>query len=75
MENGQRVSPNPTHGIFKLKNFKENEMVLILDQFGRLVDLKKINGDGSVDINNLADGMYYLKYGNDRIVKVSKVDD
>lgn len=74
VENEQVVSPNPTFGIVKLKNFKENEMVLILDQFSRLVDFKKINADGSVDICNLANGLYYLKFGNDRIVRVLKIE-
>lgn len=59
------IFPNPTDGILNIK-LSENELtnIELYDLNGRLILSEKIQGQGSIDMNDLHKGTYYLRVGN-----------
>jgi hypothetical protein len=59
------IYPNPTDGLLNIKlSVNELTNVELYDLNGRLVLSKKIQGQGSIDMNDFNKGTYYLRIGN-----------
>ena len=55
------LSPNPSHDVFKLCNFNGKETIHIYALDGRLMKSAEVTGNQSVDISDLAVGLYLVK--------------
>jgi hypothetical protein len=72
-EDALEVYPNPSNGVFHLKNFKEKE-ILVYDSKGTVL----VNGVFSdiLDLTFLSDGVYFLSYTNQeeesKVIRVIK---
>jgi hypothetical protein len=72
-----RVFPNPTTGEFNIElNTSAENTVIVTDVTGRVITSKVTNEQVvNVDLNNLANGIYYVKIqseNNSQVVKVVK---
>lgn len=67
--------PNPTTGELNVVNFSEEEADLqILDIQGRLVKTKKLTGKQvKINVNNLSEGIYFIRFSNTSITKTRKL--
>ena len=68
------LSPNPTLNSLNIKtNFTQNTQYSISDITGRiLLSGKSTNQDFSIDISALAQGVYFIKCGNEKGIGVGK---
>jgi len=59
------VYPNPTNGFIQIETELQGN-IMIYDSFGRVVksEFKNTTGTYTIDINNLAQGMYYITIEN-----------
>src|SRR6266542_1366156 len=64
------VYPNPARDILHIET-KGNTSFSLLDQSGKILLTKSINGNGEINVTNLAAGLYYLK--NNSTSAVQKV--
>ncbi len=68
------IYPNPSSDVLHFEGFNVNEtnQVSIFDLQGKLVERYELNGNGSINIQNLNKGMYLVKVANQvtRIVKM-----
>ena len=67
-----RVYPNPATNQLKIKNYelKEDEVIEIYDVVGRTLNnyqLSIVNSQLIIDISHLANGIYFLKIGNNTV--------
>ncbi len=68
-QNSIRVSPNPTNGALKIESNLNIEKVKVYDLYGQFIKVEKMKN--SVDLSNLANGVYILEIDvkNRRVVK------
>lgn len=59
-----RITPNPVRNIMNVETAFQGEIYL-LDNRGAVVMKRIIDGDASIEIDDLPDGVYYLKIGED----------
>lgn len=65
------IFPNPVETCFYLKGIKEKEVVL-MDAYGKMIDVLYVPSDGRVDINgSLASGVYLVKI-DQKILRIVK---
>jgi len=62
------VYPNPVKNILHVKN-TGNATYTLLDQTGRVILIKNITDNGTIDFSNFVIGMYYLRNNNTGAVK------
>lgn len=65
LENGVRIYPNPSNGIFTLKKIRNIDLVKaeIFDINGRsikTIDLDTMQNEKQIDLNNAATGVYFM---------------
>ncbi len=73
--NGVRIYPNPTAGDFNVEfNTAVERTVEVVDVTGRVI-VSKVSSEQVVDVNlnNLSNGIYYVKIQSDNSVKVVKI--
>ena len=58
------VYPNPSNGAFFVNAGDEAQEVRIFNSTGKLVKVETIEGVTRIDISEYADGMYFVKLGN-----------
>ena len=58
------VYPNPSNGTFFVNAGDEAQEVRIFNSTGKLVKVETIEGVTRIDISEYADGMYFVKLGN-----------
>lgn len=58
------VYPNPSNGAFFVNAGNEAQEVRIFNSTGKLVKVETIEGVTRIDISEYADGMYFVKLGN-----------
>ena len=58
------VYPNPSNGAFFVNAGNEAQEVRIFNSTGKLVKIETIEGVTRIDISEYADGMYFVKLGN-----------
>lgn len=58
-QNSIRVSPNPTNGALKIESNLNIEKVKVYDLYGQFIKVEKMKN--SVDLSNLANGVYILE--------------
>ena len=68
-QNSISVSPNPTNGALKIESNLNIEKVKVYDLYGQFIKVEKMKN--SVDLSNLANGVYILEIDvkNRRVVK------
>ncbi|HEV8084380.1 MAG TPA: T9SS type A sorting domain-containing protein [Chitinophagaceae bacterium] len=59
-ENNFNLFPNPTKDIINI-HVNGKVIVSLLDQSGKIILSREINGDGKIDVSKLATGLYFLK--------------
>lgn len=62
------VYPNPVKNIINVKNIGSATYTL-LDQTGRVILIKNITDNGTIDFSNFVIGMYYLRNNSTGVVK------
>ena len=69
------MSPNPNKGILAIvpSQISVPIKVTIFDQQGRVVLIKKINGEISIDINHLSKGVYLVRLTNNVDTKIKRL--
>ncbi len=67
------VYPNPTTGLFELKNIETYESVDIMDLNGRLVRHFNAEGAPRFDVSDLANGVYQIAVHSKGIIGISKL--
>jgi hypothetical protein len=68
------VYPNPVKNIINVKN-TGNATYTLLDQTGRVILIKNITDNGTIDFSNFVIGMYYLRNNSTGVVrKIMKYD-
>ncbi|MCI5056153.1 MAG: T9SS type A sorting domain-containing protein [Flavobacteriales bacterium] len=55
------IYPNPSNGMFQLRNLTGSEDIFIYDASGRLAYQKQFSGDGYLDLRNLNNGIYKIQ--------------
>ena len=72
---GVKVSPNPTTGMFTVEsNSTLNKTIEVVDLTGKVIMSATTKEDKfNVNINNLSDGIYYVKIKSNDDIKVVKV--
>ena len=58
------VYPNPSNGAFFVNAGDDAQEVRIFNSTGKLVKVETIDGVTRIDINEYANGMYFVKVGN-----------
>jgi len=58
--NSFRVYPNPAKDILFVQT-NSNASFSLLNQSGKILLTKNVNGNGEINVTNLAAGLYYLK--------------
>lgn len=54
--------PNPTNGTIRLEGIETNDAILtIFSPIGQILQQKQLNGEQTVDLNNLANGWYTVQ--------------
>lgn len=71
------IYPNPSKGLFNIKNLIEDTIVEVFDIYGKKVLSREINSSNSfLDLSNYASGLYFVKIlnqsGQENIIKVIK---
>ncbi|MFN6038853.1 MAG: glycosyl hydrolase family 28-related protein [Bacteroidota bacterium] len=71
------VYPNPTNGIFRICNLNEEKEIQIIDYCGRVFNTLRINKNSIIDINNLNDGVYFIKIEGEiaPVIKIIKTSN
>ena len=69
------LSPNPNKGVLEIvpSQVSVPVMVTIFDQHGRVVLIKKITGQISIDINHLSKGVYLVRLTNNVDAKIKRL--
>jgi len=74
-ENNIKIYPNPTTGKLQVTSneLRENVIIEIFDVVGKLqkAESRKQNGEITIDISHLANGMYFLKI-DEKVFKIIK---
>jgi len=67
-----KIWPNPVEDVILIK-VPEDVSMLIYSHLGNLVQKIDMNTkENAVDISHLTDGVYFLKFSNDKVIKVIK---
>ena len=67
IDNGQlKIYPNPATGQLRIKNYelREDAEYVIYSVVGQVLLQGQLGQEGQIDVSNLANGMYFLKVGN-----------
>jgi hypothetical protein len=70
------VYPNPANGILTIEaeGYAKGNILSIIDMKGRELVHKELSGSKTqIDIGNLSNGVYFLKFKNDKFIEVKKV--
>lgn len=69
------IYPNPTHGLLYFENTADILEVVLIDNLGRAVFIKKsdFNSRPSIDIRDQSAGVYYLKIISEKSVNTVKI--
>ena len=55
--------PNPANDIIRIQGLEGDHELLVYNIYGMLVKTANIEGDGEIDVNDLAAGIYFLRIG------------
>lgn len=72
-KNGLKIYPNPNPGIFKIES-ASNIHFKLCQQDGSVIFVKEIQkGENTINISELTDGVYFIKYFNDETICILKL--
>ncbi len=66
------LSPNPSHDFIKISGLKQIENYTIYNVLGMETHKGTISNNEKIDIQNLTNGFYFIKFKNKRIIKFIK---
>ena len=67
-----KISPNPSHSFIKISGLKQIESYTIYSVLGIETLKGTISNNGKIDIQNLTNGFYVIKFKNKRTIKFLK---
>ena len=67
-----RLFPNPSNSFLKISGLEKNEIYAIYNSLGTEVKKGNVSADAEIDINNLINGLYFLKFDNGNTLKFIK---
>ena len=68
------IYPNPTSGLIKIKSNLNINKLKVFDSFGALlITIEMNNNSAEIDLNSLSNGIYFINYELNGILKWSKI--
>ncbi|WP_445752727.1 NHL domain-containing protein [Polaribacter sp.] len=73
------IYPNPSNGVFNIKNFTGNTFIEVFDIYGKKILFYEVNSGKSIlNLSNYASGIYFVKFTNENnqtnTIKLIKVN-
>lgn len=72
VENKISIYPNPSSDFISINGLQKNENIKIYSVLGQIVKTINVVQNQKIDIKNLKDGIYFLKFNNGNTIKFMK---